>query len=342
MRVSIAANSLLAGVPVELAGIPPAYLLTVELPWPKENALRLKSFFPWEGIDSAVRAGFYGTSVGQRHGEPCIRLYCNKDGQEYFSHKMREFDLNAVVDFAIGGPISFAGASTVPGGSKIRARAGMMEGTLGGWLRSVQLDTVGISNNHVAADFNNFWQRDVVVSFPKGTNGPIAIGQLARVEPIRAYDSSRNVGNLVDVAFFIPFDNQLVDRTIDDKIPQGEADLIALWDAGVKAEVWMLGQASAEEAERNGTDPVQRGHVTAVHAVAWWDRPPRKYFFEEQIEISISAKHGDSGSLVLTQGDDKIGGLFFAYRPGINAAGLINPWSSVKILTGLDFVYRPT
>jgi len=304
-----------------------------------DKALRLTRLFPWDGISKSVENGFFGTSVSLRSDEGyCVRMYCNTKGEDFISSSHfsaladRPFSFPlGEIEVALVDPPEFAQNKGVPGGSSISAQAGIEVGTLGGWLRDNKEQYVGISNNHVAADLNSFWAGEPQIS--PGNTGQI-FGYLIDAVPLRVDNPNHRIPNLADVAWLKYKDRTYLDTSINgiDPVPTGEEDLVDNFNSkGIQTPIWMCGQKSR----------VVQGKVVAIAARVFF-HGARDYYFEDQIELDIG-QPGDSGSLVLTQDGNRVGGLFFAamkdQRTG-KYRGFANPWDDVKSASGLDFIYK--
>lgn len=296
--------------------------------------------FPWEGIASSVEHGLFGTSVGRdRRGALCVQVYANARGSRYLSTEVLptfQSMIEVPVSVVESGPISFARSRPFGGGASIGALGGSQTGTLGAWLkRNPSGNVVGISNNHVIADFNRYDQGDSVIQPGAGDGGTVndVVGQIDGVVKLMEDDGTNGTVNLADVAWFSSSSVIPVDHSIGSsgRLPKGEEDLIQKFSnqTGPIA-VWLCGRSS-------GT---VKGSMTAIRASLFMTEGGKDYYFEDQIEITMSSlAHGDSGSLLLTDPDDKIAGLFFAIDSWPTGRGFASPWQGVKHATGLDFSY---
>ncbi len=331
------ARAALRARPAFLAGA----LLESRSPWSPDEIANLSGLFPWEGLSYSIERGLFGTSAGLNpEGKLCVRVYANRRGKDYLNaNVMPKFrpGTNLPVFVVEVDSIRFAKSTPCAGGASISGLGGSATGTLGAWLKkNPSGDFVALSNNHVIADFNKFGPgHDVIQPGAADGGGPAdVVGHVEGVVTLEVYDQLRisDTTNLSDVAWFRPSQSGVVDRSIGSpgRWPKGEEDLIQVYrnQAGPVA-VSLCGRSS---------NTVQ-GTMTGIRSCLFIKEGGKDYYFEDQIEITMSRLAlGDSGSLVLTDPGDKIGGLFFALDPG-SGVGFANPWQAVKSATNLDFAY---
>jgi hypothetical protein len=129
-------------------------------PWTWDEFLLLNQSFPFSGVREAVQRGLYGTSVRLSSDRRfCIGLYASSDGAMLFRDLVANFKPSNLLPLEIVevGRITFAQATSSQGGESVGPHPGSITGTLGGWLRTKRLgELIGISNNHVLAEFNSF------------------------------------------------------------------------------------------------------------------------------------------------------------------------------------------
>jgi hypothetical protein len=320
-----------------------ARALTTTSPWSESDVAALSDLFPWQGVAAAIDAGVFGTSVGNdEHGGLCVKVYTNERGQEHLKrHVLQRFHPEADVPICpvTVKSIDFAQARPrpCPGGESIGALGGSETGTLGGWLRkNPSRELVGISNNHVVAEFNRHGIGHPLIQ-PGPADGGVAadeIGQIDGVVQLKEWNGTDFATNLADVAWFRPNSSADADGQIGctGRVPTGEEDLIRRYktQSGTIA-VWLKGRSSQ----------AVTGSMTAIRASVFIRNASKYYYFEDQIEITMTGiAKGDSGSLVLSDPADKLGGLFFALDPAQSGVGFASSWDNVKSATGLDFWYH--
>ena len=317
--------------------------LQQESPWTTVEIIELCRLFPSSGLSQAIESGLFGTSVGRDpKGELCVRVYANEKGAENFLKQSDAFDPQIAVPFFIVevSRIDFAAvSSSCKGGSSVSPLNGTQTGTLGAWLKKKpSKDFIGVSNNHVLAEYGTFTNgHDVIhpgISASGSTNN--ILGNIAGVIALKVDDPSRpnDTVNNVDLAWITPQDTSCVDEFIGSsgQRPTGEKNLVAEFNSqtGAPQPVSLSGCSS-------GT---VTGHMVAVDVTLFTKHGPDDYFFEGQMELKMSSvAHGDSGSVVLTNPGDQIGGLFFALDPGRSGVGFATPWQLVKNEIGFEFDY---
>jgi len=325
--------------PLRFAAGEPAIRLNAFSPWDRTQFAKLSGLFSWEGVAGTIDRGLFGTSVGVGSGgEPHIRVYATFQGESWFRNQiLPDFFKSQGLEvlFSRVGRIEFAGASCA-GGDSVGPLNGTQTGTLGAWLKKYpSQEIVGISNNHVLADFNNL-QNGHPVTHPGPADGGGAgdvIGELAGLVTLKQDNGLGLTTNFADVAWIAPTDLAKVTQGIGPTaiLPQGEADLLdAYRKTPGSVDVWLSGRSSQQAT----------GTVSAIRAHLFISDNGKSYHFEDQLELTMShVAHGDSGSLVITQGANNVGGLFFAIDAGSSSTGFANPWHDVRASTGLDFSY---
>jgi hypothetical protein len=304
-------------------------------PWSEKEINRLNSLFQGDPTE----LGVFGTAIGRDSSlNFCVRVYANRRGVNHLTEfVMPRFQPRVNVTIAIVEMESFRFAMSGPccGGASISSLHGSATGTLGAWLkRSPTQDFVGVSNNHVLAEYGRFTAGHPVIHPGIADSGTAAdiIGKLEGVVPLKEFDQLRRdvTLNLADVAWFTPIDSSVTDRAIGLLgRPLGEKDLVQEFLSGRIIPVEMSGRSSHHAS----------GEVTGIRSVFILQNGATKYLFEDQIEIKMSdIDEGDSGALILTS-DRKIGGLLFAFEMDRSGIGIASPWEAVKQATGLRFEY---
>jgi hypothetical protein len=304
-------------------------------PWSEKEINHLNSLFQADPME----LGVFGTAVGRDSSlNLCVRVYANRRGVNHLTEFVRpRFRPRVNVTIAIVEMESFRFAMSGPccGGASISPLHGSVTGTLGAWLkRNPTQDFIGLSNNHVLAEYGRFTAGHPVIHPGIADNGTAAdiIGTLEGVVPLKEFDQLRRDAtlNLADVAWFTPINSSVIDRGIGlSGRPLGEKDLVQEFLSGRVVPVEMSGR----------TSPHASGEVTGIRSVFILQDGATKYLFEDQIEIKMSnIDEGDSGALILTS-DRKIGGLLFAFEMDRSGIGMANPWEAVKQATGLHFEY---
>lgn len=296
-----------------------------------DEAASIATRFKSASVLEAVSSGFFGTSVARdQNGDLCVRIYGTRAALQFVENEVEpKVGLGVSLQFKQSGPIAFAQSISCAGGASISAQSGLETGTLGGWLRTRTDETIGITNNHVGADFNSFWSGDVIVHpGVQDSNTGQPLGHLVGAVPLRVHNPLHPIANRADVSWLRPLQSVQADQSIAGRLPSGEVDLLNLfYSQNQPIVVWMKGKTSG---------PIN-GTMAAVRSSLFITHQNRGYLFENQLELAIGAQKGDSGSLVLTN-KNEIGGLFFAVKdPG---EGFANPWQDVTIETGLSFDYR--
>ncbi len=310
-------------------------------PWSSAEANELAGSIPAGSPSEANKLGLFGTAVGvDKNGGPQVRVYASKYGEEGLLRNDTFLKLwkNVNVDLRIVRvqAISFARSRSCGGGSSVSALRGSETGTLGGWLKRVPSgEFVGISNNHVVADLNRFSPPNGVIEpgYADGGTHSDVVGNLKGVVALKPFDplDLKDSVNLVDVAWLSPTDSRVVDRQIAcrKQLPRGEEDLTALVSNSGPVDVCLCGRTSGDA----------QGQVVAAPATVFFHQSGTDYYFEQQLELTMDKLgRGDSGSLLMTSADDKIGGLFFCFSEGTQI-GWANTWQAVKNATGLAFSY---
>ena len=315
-------------------------------PWSENDFRGLSRSIPVDGVGQAIEHGLFGTAAGvDDGGRDTIRIYVSEDGEGFLREQILpkagfflergKFKLVPVV----GGQICFARSRPVTGGSSVSPDGGIETGTLGGWLETLpSREPVGISNNHVLAECDTHPAGTGVIQpgvADGGTQLDI-IGTLKGAAPLKIWDPFRrkDTTNHADVAWTKadPLTNAVY--TIGSSPgPRGEVDLIAAYndprrtqDVKVRFEGWKSHRSV--------------GKVVGVTAIVSFRENGNDYMFTDQIELEVSnIQEGDSGSLVLSDPENLVGGLVFAKRKGSSTAAFVNPWQAVRNSSGLDFVY---
>ena len=304
-------------------------------PWSEKEINRLNSLFQGDPTE----LGVFGTAIGRDSSlNFCVRVYANRRGVNHLTEfVMPRFQPRVNVTIAIVEMESFrfAMSGRCCGGASISPLHGSATGTLGAWLkRSPTQDFVGVSNNHVLAEYGRFTAGHPVIHPGIADSGTAAdiIGKLEGVVPLKEFDQLRRdvTLNLADVAWFTPIDSSVTDQAIGLLgRPLGEKDLVQEFLSGRIIPVDMSGRSSHHAS----------GEVTGIRSVFILQNGDTKYLFEDQIEIKMSdIDEGDSGALILTS-DRKIGGLLFAFEMDRSGIGIASPWEAVKQATGLRFEY---
>jgi len=281
--------------------------------------------------------GLFGTAVGSNPaGKPCILVYANSRGRDYletsgFSRFSREEGLPFfIVEID---PIQFIRSECCVGGTRISTQQqGAPTGTLGAWLQRNPPGFVGVSNNHVLADFDRIPVGSYVIQLEQNQGGQV-IGRIdgkVNLRPKRV--------NYVDVAWFTPNDPNIVrhDIGMSGLTPKGEEEDIAQRVFNeLSVPVWYWGSSSGF---------VEGMAVAGPGYVYIEDEITRRVFrFDDQIQLDLDhIESGDSGSLFLTSDNNKIGGMLFAksrHKEGGGKIGYANPWQSIKRETRLKFLY---
>ncbi len=234
-----------------------------------------------------------------------------------------QFDISCIetneVEFAVTG----ASPLCCQGGDCILQPSGLGTGVLGAWLKRIndQRPVVGVTNNHVAAEYNNNAKGTLIYSHNK-----MHIGEIEKVIPLIPYKSNADT-NLVDLALIRPKDLNTIDFSFlcTSSLPLGEANLENNYKQG-NSDIILCADTSV---------PVN-GLIMSFPVTFYVGHNP-KYRFEDVIEIDIG-QPGNSGALILDN-SHYIGGIFFAVRRNGNRFfGYVNKWEYVRSESGVDFI----
>jgi hypothetical protein len=328
--------------------------IRAELEWAYElkkgELEKLARLLP-SSVGECLKLGVFGSAVSvDLNGAASIQVYVNESGAYYAWERLipacapildRTRITAIVVDqFSWSNLARFRPCG---GGCSIGPRYSGTTGTLGAWIMlkgSGQI--LGISNNHVLADYNRGSIGDEVIQPGSGDGGKYSdvIGALTGFVPLKPFNPSDidQCVNSCDLAWMQPHDSSLVDRSIGNSgtLPASEAKIVESFTSdsaptNPDLQVWMCGRTSGKAS----------GIVSAVAATVFIkDHYGTEYMFEDQIHIDMpNCGQGDSGSLVLDQ-NNRIVGLMFAItasRSGKKA--IVTPWNLVVATSGLTFKY---
>lgn len=221
------------------------------------------------------------------------------------------------------------------GGACIVSPGSGKKGVLGAWLQEqsgLLPPTVGITNNHVAAEFNKFGI-GTIISDDKGVD----VGEISYIQRLHKWNPNNRRYNKVDLALIKPIQKSIIDYSVN----------------GYKS-----GPSHCVDLEQifNGQNPSPPGNnIKLCKSVGFsengrilgmqlychvLDDNLNKFMFEDSVRIDTGAL-GDSGSLVLdTNGG--VGGIFFALRFNRSTKrfeGLVNKFDHVISATNANFVF---
>ena len=222
----------------------PEVSLQVVSSWKSEELTSISNSFPGSGIAFATELGLFGTAVGlDPRGQPAVRVVLLQIvGKRFFYEKVlrdpRFAEKPELPIWVVGvNSIKFASKKQRPciGGISIGPEQSTTTGTLGAWLKcNPSGKFVGISNNHVLAEFGRFGTGTGIIQ-PGQQDGGVwtdKMGVLEGFVPLKEYDPFRvnDTVNEADVAWFSADDPQsnFVDRSIgrSGRRPTGEENLV--------------------------------------------------------------------------------------------------------------------
>ena len=277
---------------------------------------------------TVIKKGLWGIGIElDEENEEFIVLNADKyacEALDHTIHTMQEIFNTKIKCKCISAP-KFASVYCIPGGSCIKTPSGNGCGILGAWLKrkyNRSISHVGITNNHVAVEFNKYKKGTVLYNKSK-----CPIGHVDGFVPLKKYRLKKGDVNFVDLAWIKPKNNKIIDLSLgcNAKLPIGEFDLSRYLYTG--EEISLCKENS------------QKGIVTAFYKTFYIQNILTKYKFLNVIQINIGGP-GDSGALILNN-HHEIGGIFFAFTDMANVKyGYVNKWEYVKSLSGMDFDYK--
>jgi hypothetical protein len=274
---------------------------------------------------------------------PDLCIICSvikkKDASELSPHELIPKKIGDVLIYVIesGEIVVFEDRQSrirpVPGGVSIGHRA-VTAGTLGVWVKKEGLYHL-LSNNHVIANSNNADKGDPILqpgSHDSGDYPRDVIAELSEFIPIKFGGAS----NLIDAAIARPVETENGDSScsfasaisrplnalasVSGRKTRLKPVKIFSADDVVRDEILDIGKVNEiTEAEldmkikKSGrTTGLTEGKVTQVYATVKVNYGIQSAWFDDQIITTDISKGGDSGSLVVTQKDNKAVGLLFA------------------------------
>ncbi len=307
-----------------------------------EEFVDLFDLFPFAGIEAAISNGIFGTRIGRDLDSPgmSVGIYSNDRGAQLLNNALegsavlRRFPIKAV---ATPNGISFSQASIASGGGSVSPINGSVTGTMGAWLAEKSLGLLGISNNHVICEFNNYSRGVAVIQPGTGDGGSSndVIGHIEDFVHLQDYNATlpTTTVNTADVAWCRPVRN--VSKNIGNPsiTPTGECDIDHdITMSSTPIDVCVYGKHSKW----------MQGQAVAIAKSIWMTGNPYssgRYRFRDQIELKLDkVAHGDSGSIVMRKSDNKIGGILFAVG-STEGMAYASPWSEVRRCSRLQFNY---
>jgi hypothetical protein len=301
--------------------------------WSSESLRFISKLFWDDHYQKPVIEGLFSIGVSKTgDGELCILVTGNEKTCAIFKKKipnikqLAQHPIPIYCEIAENATFSSNQSNNpCPGGSCIVPPSLKGYGTLGAWLdidapASISL---GLTNNHVAAEFNRF---------PKGT--PIAdfngntIGNIYDYVPLTPWNPQVGDYNLVDIAFISPDSNNVQTSTLGccgNKLIN-DFDLEDNFLSGKKT--FMCANKCV----------LKEGYVTRIGVAVYLRNPYNgiKYKFIDIPQIDFGDP-GDSGS-VIYDGSSSAGGIFFATISGVGfKVGCVNKWEYVSKASGLTF-----
>lgn len=311
-------------------------------PWTEGQFRALSAMIPADGIAEAVKLGLHGTAAGtDENGNDAVRIYVSPEGEDFINQTLLP-NANFIQggNFKIvpvkGGSVLFTAAT---GGDSVSPDPGVETGTLGGWLKTAPSRTpVGISNNHVLAECDSRPLGNGIIQPGSAAGGRSsnAVGKLRGTVPLKVHNPLQRMAttNHADLAWAEVNSGTTCSYAIGSAPGvSGEADLVAAYNDPLRTsdvKIWFQGWKSGKST----------GKVVGVSALLFLVENSQTYYFEDQIELDVTTiQRGDSGSLVLTDSTNMVGGLVFAKRQNGTTAAFANPWQAVRNASGLNFVY---
>ena len=254
-----------------------------------------------------AQSGVVGTAVGLNdEGEPAVRIFLMNARIPNLPDELDGIPVQRVVtgQFELRADRT-ARARPAPIGFSI-GHPDITAGTLGARVVDAEGNVFALSNNHVVANNNNAELGDPILQpgpFDGGTISNDAIGTLADFEP---FDFSGD--NLIDAAIVAVAPNAISGST-----PEG----VAYGAPSTQTQAATLGMGVQKYGRTTGftQGTVEEVNVTvSVCIEASFFRCTRTATFVDQISISDGnfSAGGDSGSLIVSQNENRPVGLLFA------------------------------
>lgn len=299
--------------------------------WKVGDLLDLSCLFVDRDYRRAIKEGYRGAGTKKtKSGEYTIILYADNRVCEIFESKLSKLNQKSQHMIQIDRLYNAEFAQPMSkcyGGTCILQPTGTLNGVLGAWLRRNNPNNipVGITNNHVAVEFNKYGPGTPIRNKKK-----VRIGEVENFIPL-IKNTSKYDCNYVDLAWIRPSSSISIDYELgcsqNRVLPMDEFDLIDYY--------------------HNSDDPptVFLCNETGKKSVVI-DGPQKTFYIGQNMDYRfvdvvrlIGGQKGDSGSIVIDE-YDRIGGLFFA-TSSFNGGnfGYAARWEHVRDESKIDFIY---